>query len=321
MIGTMKKMKLNWLWGLVLGLATVGSACESNGQAQGPEMGVPAGFSGKSPALPASFVDTSGQTYAWHSAYNVVQSIGNRVRPPEGYRPVAVEKGSFPEWLRGLPLKPGRPDVKLYNGALKGYQDAHHAVIDLDVPPKDLQQCADAVMRLRAEYLFATEQFAALHFNSTSGARFDWERWTQGERPKFYKQGNDWKVSWKQTGKKSATHDDLMAYLEKVYTWAGTASLEKELERVPLSDIQAGDVFIQGGFPGHAVLVVDVAEKEGGAEKLFLLAQSYMPAQEMHVLRNPNSAELSPWYSNQFTGDLSTPEWTFEAENLRRFRK
>jgi hypothetical protein len=40
--------------------------------------------------------------------------------------------------------------VLLYNGAPKFRQDVHAAVIDIDVGTRDLQQCADATMRLRA---------------------------------------------------------------------------------------------------------------------------------------------------------------------------
>ena len=80
---------------------------------------------------------------------------------------------------------------------------------------------------------------------------------------------------------------------------------------------QIGDVFIQGGFPGHAVLIVDIAESAQG-ERAFLLVQSYMPAQEIHVLRN--SADLNPWYRAQSKGKLQTPEWDFEYGDLRRFR-
>ncbi|MFM7767840.1 MAG: DUF4846 domain-containing protein, partial [Bacteroidota bacterium] len=108
-------------------------------------------------------------------------------------------------------------------------------------------------------------------------------------------------------------------YMEMVFSYAGTASLEKELKPVDLADMQIGDLFIKGGFPGHAVVVVDMAVHESTGEKLFLLAQSYMPAQETHVLKNPNDAGLSPWYALDFDGELTTPEWTFGRQQLKRF--
>ncbi|MBN8129444.1 hypothetical protein J0J27_23340, partial [Vibrio vulnificus] len=72
-------------------------------------------------------------------------------------------------------------------------------------------------------------------------------------------------------------------------------------------------------FPGHAVLVADMAANPATGEKRFLLLQSYMPAQEIHVLKNPSAADGSPWYPAAFEGDLVTPEWTFAAGSLRRW--
>jgi hypothetical protein len=103
-----------------------------------------------------------------------------------------------------------------------------------------------------------------------------------------------------------------------VFTYAGSASLAAELVAVAdPAEIRPGDVFIQGGFPGHAVLVTDVAEDSAG-ERILLLLQSYMPAQDIHVLTNPSSP-ISPWYSARKEGVLQTPEWTFRYSDLRRF--
>ena len=73
-------------------------------------------------------------------------------------------------------------------------------------------------------------------------------------------------------------------YLDMVFNYAGTLSLSKELIALPYKNLQPGDVLIQGGSPGHAVVVMDVAVNRDG-KKLYLLAQSYMPAQEIHVLK------------------------------------
>jgi hypothetical protein len=292
------------------------SACTANSDAATGNDPIPGNFVEKTPHLPTTFVDTTGNVYAWSKFYNVVNSLQNRIAPPKGYQREAAEKGSFAEWLRGIPLKAGRPRVKLFNGADKGNQTAHHAVIDIDVGDKDLQQCADAVMRLRAEYLYASQKPTEIHFNFTSGDKCDWERWRQGYRPKI--SGN--KVSWNKTSGASDSHPNFRAYMNMVFNYAGTSSLEKELKRVSaVKDIKAGDVFIRGGFPGHAVLVMDVAVHPESGKKVFLIAQSYMPAQEMHVLVNPNDPGISPWYPADFSGDLYTPEWTFTQAQLRRF--
>lgn len=95
-------------------------------------------------------------------------------------------------------------------------------------------------------------------------------------------------------------------------------SLEGELQKAPdIRSMRAGDLFIQPGFPGHAVLVVDVARDSAG-RRIFLLAQSYMPAQDSHILQNPDGGPLGAWYDINFGTTLKTPEWTF-IRHLRRF--
>jgi hypothetical protein len=240
--------------------------------------------------------------------------LADRIPPPPGFTRVAVEDGSFAAWLRDLPLKPGRPPVLLFDGREKGNQRAHFAVVDVSVGDRDLQQCADAVMRLRAEWLFAGGRLDEIGFDFTSGERVDFLRWSQGWRPRVENR----RVTWTRGGRAGATHDDLLAYLTKVYIYAGSASLARELEPIPAEELQAGDLFIRGGFPGHAVLVVDLARDDAG-RTVFLLTQSYMPAQEIHVLVNPTDDRLSPWYPLDFGARLSTPEWTFGREESKRF--
>lgn len=50
-----------------------------------------------------------------------------------------------------------------------------------------------------------------------------------------------------------------------------------------------------------------------------MLAQSYMPAQELQILINPTKREISPWYSLDFGDELATPEWRFQKGSLKRF--
>ena len=49
-----------------------------------------------------------------------------------------------------------------------------------------------------------------------------------------------------------------------------------------------------------------------------LLAQSYMPAQDIHVLVNPATADGSPWYEvSNWENGVRTAEYGFEATALR----
>lgn len=240
-----------------------------------------------------------------------------RFAPPPGFSRSHVEKGSFASFLRHLPLKPPETGVRLYDGSLKSRQDVHAAVIDMSVGDKDLQQCADAIMRLRAEYLFATGRSDEIAFDFTNGFRAEWKRWRIGDRIEVH--GNA--CRWVPGGTADDSHDQLMRYLSMVFTYAGTRSLERELSRgtdARSAELHAGDVFVQGGSPGHAVIVLDTSQDSNG-RIAFLLAQSYMPAQDMHVLRNPQHPELGAWFLFEGTEALRTPEWTFEWHDRRRW--
>jgi hypothetical protein len=80
-------------------------------------------------------------------------TLQTRFKVPEGYKRLEVEQKSFARYLRNLPLKPVGSKVLYYNGDVKENY-AYEAVVDMDIGKKDLQQCADAVMRLRAEFFY-----------------------------------------------------------------------------------------------------------------------------------------------------------------------
>ncbi|AEE53586.1 DUF4846 domain-containing protein [Haliscomenobacter hydrossis] len=242
-------------------------------------------------------------------------SIATRIKLPKNYERIPATEGTFGAYLRKLPLKPDQSGVNLYDGRAKS-ANVHVAVLSIDVGTRDLQQCADAVMRLRAEYLFSQGRFQDIHFNFTNGFRCDYSKWREGYRMKVV--GN--KTSWYKKEPASAGYRSFRSYLDLVYTYAGTLSLEKELKPVKFTEMVLGDVLIRGGSPGHAVIVVDMAQNKSTGDKIFLLAQSYMPAQDIHILQNPNDAKLSPWYSINSPGDeVITPEWDFKKLQLRRF--
>lgn len=244
------------------------------------------------------------------------KTIEERFLPPEGYLRAESPAGSFAHFLRKLPLKKDGTQVFYFDGNPKRRKDVHAAVIDLDVGSRDLQQCADAVMRLRGEYLFAKKDYDNLHFNFTNGFRAEYSKWRAGQRIKV--DGN--KVNWTGAGRTDTSYASFRKYMDMVFAYAGTLSLEKELTPTTIDSIQIGDIFIQGGSPGHAIIVVDMAEHPETGDRLFMLAQSYMPAQDMHILNNPRNKQFSPWYSNRFPGRLVTPEWMFEKDNLKRFK-
>ncbi len=211
---------------------------------------------------------------------------------PEGYNRITSDSASFGEWLRHIVLKKDRT-VYTFDGTPKQNQSAQFAVLDISVGNKNLQQCADAVMRLRAEYLFAQKKYDEIVFTDNENHSYKFT-------PPY-------------------TRENFARYLEKVFGWCGSASLAKQLKAVnDFSDIRSGDVLIRGGFPGHAVIVIDVATNAAG-KKMYLLAQSYMPAQDIHILLNPMNEEFSPWYEVNENMIIQTPEYLFYESELRRW--
>lgn len=223
-------------------------------------------------------------SYLWQRHEQNSRSIASQIHPPAGFKRTALKRGTFADWLRHLPLKRNGTPVFLYNGTPKSNQNVHAAVIDIDTGTENLQQCADAIIRLRAEYLYSRNNFAAIHFNFTNGDKASFIGWISGLRPIV----TDNKVTWVRRAARDASYSSFREYLRTVFTYAGTQSLSQELkDRKDINNIQIGDVFIQGGFPGHAVIVVDMARNPRTGEKVFLLAQSYMPAQDMAYLEKP----------------------------------
>ncbi len=241
-------------------------------------------------------------------------TIATRFNVPSGFERTAESENSFQSYLRNLTLKPDGSDVLYYDGRVKSNR-VFAAVVDLEIGKRDLHQCADAVMRLRGEYLWNTKQYDKIHFNFTNGFRVDYSKWMQGQRVGI--DGN--RTYWKSGGTASNTYASFWKYMELIFTYAGTLSLDKELKTTSLENMKIGDVFIKGGSPGHAVIIVDMAINKETGEKLFMLAQSYMPAQEIQVLHNFNQKEISPWYSSKNLSNLNTPEWNFSLDQLKSF--
>ena len=268
-------------------------------------------------ASPVPVGRPAGLVYAWLAApVPASQTPAARFAPPAGCQRVAVPAGSWGEWLRWLPLKPAGTQARLYNGQLKTPQNVVAAVADIDVGTQDLQQCADAVIRLRAEYVFSHDP-NKVHFHLTTGYDFWFSDFVAG---RTFRVVNE-QVLPATRPAEAPTHAALGRYLLPTFGYAGTKSLSRELRPVPLPQVQPGDVLIHGGAPGHAVLVLDVAENTTTHQHYLLLAQSYMPAQNIHVLRNVEVPALGAWFAVPGPAEaaVDTPEWTFARRELGRF--
>lgn len=241
-------------------------------------------------------------------------TVESRFGVPHGFERTNTDD-PFAMYLRSLELHPIEYDVHYYDGSTKSREGVYCSVVKLPIGKRDRHQCADAVMNVRAHYFYNSGQFDKIQFNFTNGFRADYSKWRNGKRIRV--SGND--VSYYQTSQESTSYASFLSYLQKVYCYAGTYSLSKELVSVDLDEIQPGHVFIKGGFPGHAVLVLDVIADVNGNKK-FMLAQSYMPAQDLQILINPNSDEFTPWYNlNDIGNEIYTPEWIFSKDQLKKF--
>ncbi|MDO7887241.1 DUF4846 domain-containing protein [Hymenobacter cheonanensis] len=255
--------------------------------------------------------------YAWLAGPSAPQAtLVGRFAPPAGCQRVAVPAGSWGAWLRTLPLRSVGTLARLYNGQLKDNQAVVAAVVNIDPGTTDLQQCADAVIRLRAEYLFSINP-NKIHFHLTTGYDAWFSDYVAGTT--FRVKGEEVRPAPKPA--EAPTHAALGRYLLPVFGYAGTRSLSREVLPVPLAQAQPGDVLVHGGSPGHAVLVADVAENPRTNQRYLLLLQSYMPAQNIHVLRNVDRPALGAWFAvpGPQEPQFDTPEWTFASTELGRF--
>ena len=255
---------------------------------------------------------TKNNTYANYKRSNNIQFpwetsnqelLVNRHPLPKGFALTNIDESSFEHWLRCLPMKPKGTPIKLFNGKKKVLQALNGGVLDVDVGKTDLQQCADAVMRLRAEYLYSKKKFANIHFNYTSGFNAEYSKWREGY--KIGVKGNK-AYYYKKSESTDKTYQGFRKYLWNVYNYSGTYSLNKELQKQSTKNIKGGDVLIIGGFPGHVVMVAAAAENASG-EKAVLLIQSYMPAQNIHIVKKQFTRGEGVWFK---VSELEKKGWT-----------
>lgn len=213
---------------------------------------------------------------------------------PAGYQRVLYPASHMATWLQQLPLHPPGTPVRLHNGQVKSFQNGHHAVLRLPIGNENLLQCADAAMYLRARYLYEKQPGTSIHFTDNTGKRH--------------------------VLPPNATQRAFQQYLRQVYSYCNTASLERDVTAIGYAQLQPGDLLLRGGFPGHAAVVADMCVNEKG-DKLYLLLQGYMPAQDLHVLKNPMNDDLSPWYQLlPQAASITTPGYRFTPADARRFK-
>ena len=111
--------------------------------------------------------------------------------------------------------------------------------------------------------------------------------------------------------------------MKRVYGFANTASLTKELPTRALKDVQPGDILVyparKGHKYGHAVFVIDVAQNKKG-EKMVMLAEGSTPVGDIHLLRNFKNGRNPAWFKwNDNAGVQYFSVFKFYKDELRHF--
>lgn len=224
------------------------------------------------------------------------ETVGEAFPPPAGAQRIPGD--AFGASLGELELADEGTPVRTHDGrTVRGHRAR---VVDLALVPGDLQQCADSVIRLRAEWLKARGE--PVSFHATSGDPLPWTRYAAGERP--YARGNA--IHWK-----PGAAGSWEGYLKAVFTWAGTASLDA-YETEATTELRPGHMLLDAGFPGHVVLLLDVAET--GDETFVLIGEGFMPAQSFHVELGPHGG----WW--KWEDGIQLPHWKLPASTLRKWK-
>ncbi|WP_420602540.1 DUF4846 domain-containing protein [Flagellimonas sp.] len=243
-------------------------------------------------------------------------SIKTRVNVPEGYERVAYPEGSFEDYLRNYKLKPFGSKIINYDSSEYFWQHGHIGILEIPVPINGLQQCADALIRIRSEYLWDNNRKNEIGFNFTSGHYCSWEQYANGFRPKI--DGN--RVTFYKTAQENHSKENFYRYLNLIYTYSGTLSLFHELPKIEdAKNLKIGDMLIKGGSPGHIVMICDEAVNAKG-EKLYLLFQGNTPAQSVHLVKNLEETSISPWYTLKKDAVIPVSNYTFDSAKFVRFK-
>lgn len=243
-------------------------------------------------------------------------TIKSRVNLPEGFKRVNYSQGSFQEYLRNYKLKPFGSKIINYDKSEYFWQGGHIGILEVPVPSNGLQQCADALIRIRSEYLWDNNRKDEIGFKFTSGHYCSWKKYAEGFRPKI--SGN--KVTFHKTAAADQSKTNFYKYLNLIYTYSGTLSLYHELTPInDASQLKIGDMMIKGGTPGHIVMICDEIVNDKG-EKKYLLFQGNTPAQSVHLVRNLEDDINSPWYVLEKDKRIPVSNYVFGSAKFVRFK-
>jgi len=213
-------------------------------------------------------------------------------------------------------MAPANTAVTRFDGSPSHPADDDYiaGVIALDIGSVDLQQSADVLIRLHAEWLWSQGKKDAISYPGGPKLLMPLSRWEKGQRVIAQGANVFWAVQSKPV---EADYGEFRRYLDAVFTWANSASLARRTEVVAPEALQPGDFFLHTKPPGHIAIVLDIAEKPSG-ERLAVLGQALSPTESVHVIR-PGRA--TAWFSLRPGHAVITARSTaFGWEELRRLK-
>lgn len=262
-------------------------------------------------------VARSAANYAWLSKREAAKyaPLVDRIAPPDDFTRIPAPAGSFAAWLRHLPVLPadtpvttGKRKVVLSSG------DPHLAAV-IALQPRTEKALAgpNMLVRLRAEYCWATKQMNGVGFHFTSGHLSRWDQWAEGQRPTV----SGKTVAFKPAAERDDSRDSFCSYLETIFQYSSVYSVFDDTRPVEDGSIAPGDVFLRPGKNSCSLLVIDVVTNDAHDVRV-LLGDAGTPAQTFHVV---NSTDGSPWFPIVRSEDLTLDQnRTLRMKDLRRWR-
>lgn len=235
-------------------------------------------------------------------------TLEERYAPPTGYTRVETDDGSFGTYLRAIPLKPDGSAVLQHDGTASEASAA--AVVDLSIGAGDRCQLTDALLLLRARYLFDAGRKDEIQFYFSSGFLYDFTTYAAGRRVKV--DGNN--VTWVTKDTPGDTLQDLYGYLGTLYSYSRAVSV-KANDTMQTSNVVPGTLFTNDG----GAIIADLARNDATGESVVLLIRGGSPASDLYVMDNTLAPELSPWFSVSPAGGIYAGEITFMISDAREF--
>ncbi len=268
-------------------------------------------YSGEAQSVPTASAGTEPVTTPEPVKDVIVASgstLSERFNKPADYAQTEPAPGSFAEYLKNFPLRDYSVKPLIYDSdtqSFVNYEDAPSvSVLAQDLINKaDLQRGACSIIRLYAEYLYASGRYSDIKFNLLTTPLFscDYTTWTNGGRLTV---NADDQISWCTDHNDTCGHRDVETgvsdstfryYLQNVMMYSNNASLVTVMDKVDLQDAAAGDVIVYAESEKAPSVIMDMAVSPSG-EKIFIMAQGGIPACEIYIVRNESDADLNPWH-------------------------